>query len=74
MLIRKISIGSDYKNSMNYLVGQSVLNNAYKIHDITRESKGDVTIWIKSEDSGEIMRWKNFNSNMPISFEYNIDF
>jgi hypothetical protein len=74
MLIRKISIGSDYKNSMNYLVGQFVLNNTYKIHDITRESKGDVTIWIKSEESGEIMRWKNFNSNMPISFEYNIDF
>lgn len=74
MLIRKIAVGNDYKNSMNYLVGQSVLSNNYTINDITQDSDGSVSIWIRNQEKGEILRWKRFNANVPISFEFNIDF
>lgn len=74
MLIRKIAVGNDYKNSMNYLVGQSVLGNNYTISDITQDSDGSVSIWIRNQEKGEILRWKRFNANVPISFEFNIDF
>jgi hypothetical protein len=74
MLIRKIAVGSDYKNAMNYLVGQSVLGNNYTINDITQDSDGSVSIWIRNQEKGEILRWKRFNANVPISFEFNIDF
>lgn len=74
MIIRKISVGNDYKNSMNYLVGQSVLNNSYTIYDIKQDSDGSICIWIKNQEKGEVLRWKRFNANMPISFEFNIDF
>ena len=74
MIIRKISVGNDYKNSMNYLIGQSVLNNSYTIYDIKQEPDGSICIWIKNQEKGEVLRWKRFNPNMPISFEFNIDF
>jgi hypothetical protein len=76
MLIRKVSIGADYKASaMHYIVGQSVLNGSYQIHEI-KEDGGRVKIWISSGEEGqkEIVLWKCFNENMPVSFEYNIDF
>ena len=39
---------------------------------ITRvESKG-FKIWIQHKD--EILLWKEFNVNMPVSIEYNINF
>lgn len=74
MDIRKISIGSDYKSSaMHYLVGQSILGGSYTIHLIQRESRNDsIKIWIERQN--EILLWKEFNSNMPISIEYNINF
>ena len=74
MDIRKISIGSDYKSSaMHYLVGQSILGGSYTIHLIQYESSSDsIKIWIESQN--EILLWKEFNSNMPISIEYNINF
>ena len=74
MLVRKIAVGNDYKNSMNYIVGQSILNNMYTIFEIRREADGSVCIWIRNDERGEILRWKMFSANMPISFEYNIDF
>ena len=44
-MIRKISIGADYKSSaMHYVRGT------------------------------EVFLWKEFNPNMPISIEYNINF
>ena len=70
-LIRKISIGQDYKNeAMHYSVGQSV----YGGHEITDilEKEGQYEIYIKKE--GEIKPWKTFNSNMAISVEYNLDY
>jgi ABC-type ATPase involved in cell division len=74
MDIRKISIGSDYKSSaMHYLVGQSILGGSYTIHLIQYESSSDsIKIWIERQN--EILLWKEFNSNMPISIEYNINF
>lgn len=74
MEIRKISIGADYKNSsMHYIYGQEVLNGQYLIHLIQFDiSDQSYKIWI--ERDGEILLWKKFNGNMPVSIEYNINF
>ena len=73
-LIRKISIGADYKgSSMHYIVGQSVLNGQYKIHLIDLDVKTDC-YYIYIERHDEVKMWKMFNKNMPVSIEYNIDF
>jgi hypothetical protein len=74
MDIRKISVGPDYKSgAMHYIVGQSVLNDTYKIHLIQYESNVHCyRIWIES-DKSEVKLWKEFR-DMPISIEYNINF
>jgi hypothetical protein len=72
MQIRKISIGADYKNSaMHYIVGQDVLGGAHKIH-LIKEEQGTFKVWI--EQKNEVMLWKSFGPNMPVSVEYNINF
>jgi hypothetical protein len=74
MDIRKISIGPNYKSdAMHYIVGQEVLGGKYFIHLIQYVERSDsIKIWIQKE--GEILLWKEFNSNMPVSIEYNINF
>lgn len=72
MVIRKISVGSDYKNAMNYMHNQSVLQGNYKIHLIRQTEAGDIEIFIEAND--EVVLWKKINSNMPFLIEYNIDF
>ena len=74
MVIRKISVGPDYKSgAMHYLVGQEILNGKYFIHLIQHvESSGSIKIWIQRKD--EILLWKEFNSHIPVSIEYNINF
>ena len=74
MDIRKISIGPNYKSdAIHYIVGQDVLGGKYYIHLIQYVERSDsVKIWIQRE--GEILLWKEFNSNMPVSIEYNINF
>ena len=74
MDIRKISIGPNYKSdAMHYIVGQQVLGGKYFIHLIQYIERSDsIKIWIQTE--GEILLWKEFNSNMPVSIEYNINF
>lgn len=72
MIIRKISVGADYKNAMNYLHGQEVLRGEYTIDLIIMRDNGFIEIWIKN-NSG-VLLWKSFNSNMPVSIEYDIDF
>lgn len=70
-LIRKISIGTDYKvNAMHYAVGQEVYGG-HTIIDI--EEKADHYV-VKIEKDNEVKPWKTFNKNMGISVEYNIDF
>jgi hypothetical protein len=72
MDIRKISIGPDYKSSaMHYLLGQEILNGNFLIHLIKQE-EDSIVIYIQKED--EVLLWKRFNSSMPISIEYNINF
>ena len=74
MDIRKISIGPNYKSdAMHYIVGQEVLGGKYFIHLIQYVDRSDsIKIWIQRE--GEILLWKEFNSNIPVSIEYNINF
>jgi hypothetical protein len=70
-VIRKITIGKDYKNdAMHYAVGQNVYGG-HTIADIIEEetkysiyiSKGNVKI-----------PWKEFNKNMAISIEYDLEY
>ncbi len=72
-LIRKISIGADYKNeAMHYSVGQQVYGG-HCISDILHDQKdGSYNIYI--EKNNEVIPWKKFNSNMAISIEYNLEY
>jgi hypothetical protein len=73
MEIRKISIGPDYKGgAMHYIVGQKILNDTNEIHLIKLEdSTQSIKIYIINE-ANEIILWKEFTHNIPISIEYNI--
>jgi|TARA_R100001510_G_C7652620_1_gene210498 hypothetical protein len=75
MEIRKISIGADYKSSaMHYIVNQVVLGGSYHIHLIKHDSESNsIKIWVENS-SQEVYLWKEFNPNMPVSIEYNINF
>ena len=75
MDIRKISIGTDYKsNAMHYIVGQKVLGDTNEIHLIRyNEKQNSFKIYIINVKN-EIVLWKEFNSQIPISIEYNINF
>ena len=73
MDIRKVSIDSDYKASMHYIVGQEVLNGVYVIHLIKKDSTRD-SIVIYIQGNSEIIMWKEFTASMPVSIEYNINF
>ena len=70
-LIRKISIGKDYKNeAMHYSVGQEV----YGGHTICNiiEDTDKYSIYIKKEK--DVLIWKDFNKNMAVSVEYNLQY
>jgi|TARA_R100001509_G_scaffold56275_1_gene31142 hypothetical protein len=70
-LVRKISIGRDYKNdAMHYSVGQEVYGN-HIISDIV-ESENKFSIFIKKD--GNVLPWKDFNKNMAIAVEYNLEY
>lgn len=73
MIIRKVSIGPDYKNgAMHYVHGQVVANGAYVICEIFHDNDG-VVIYVKNERN-EIMKWKKFSAFMPCVVEYNLEF
>ena len=70
-LIRKISIGKDYKNdAMHYSVGQEVYGG-HQIDSIIEETDKFCIYIIKNN---EILPWKDFNKNMGVSVEYNLDY
>lgn len=73
--IRKISIGADYKSgAMHYILNQEIFGGTHMIHLIKKnESNQSLTIFIENK-KGEIFLWKEFNSSMPVSIEYNIYF
>ncbi|MAO21429.1 MAG: hypothetical protein CMJ25_11825 [Phycisphaerae bacterium] len=72
-IIRKISIGSDYKNeAMHYAIGQQVYGG-HTISAILFENEDDsYNIHIKKQN--EILPWKKFNKNMAISVEYDLEY
>jgi len=70
-LIRKISIGRDYKNdAMHYSVGQEVYGN--HIIDSIVEEEDNHSIYITK--AKEVLPWKDFNKNMAIAVEYNLQY
>jgi|TARA_R100000353_G_scaffold136598_1_gene97009 hypothetical protein len=70
-LIRKISIGKDYKNeAMHYSVGQEVYGG-HTIVDILEEDD-KFSIYIQKGD--DVIPWKDFNKNMAIAVEYNLEY
>lgn len=70
-LIRKISIGRDYKNdAMHYSVGQEVYGG-HTIDNILEE-EDKYSIYIKK--GSELLPWKDFNKNMAVAVEYNLEY
>ena len=68
-IIRKISIGKDYKNdAMHYSVGQEVYGGHTIVNIIEEEEK--YSIYIQKGDL--VMPWKDFNKNMAVSIEYDL--
>ena len=72
-VIRKISIGADYKNeAMHYSVNQEVYGGHKISHILFEEFDNSYNIYIKKSD--EVMPWKKFNSHMAISVEYDLEY
>jgi len=70
-LIRKNSIGANYKNdAMHYAVGQEVYGG-HTICDIVEEET-KFSIYIKKNK--DVLAWKDFNKNMAVSVEYNLEY
>jgi len=72
-VIRKISIGSDYKNdAMHYSVGQEVYGGHTICVILNIEINCDYSIYIKKNN--EVLPWKKFNSNMAIAVEFDLKY
>ena len=70
-LIRKISVGKDYKNdAMHYAVGQEVYGG-HKICDIIEEET-KFSVYIRKDK--DVLPLKDFNKNMAVSVEYNLEY
>ena len=72
-IIRKISIGADYKNdAMHYSIGQQVYGGHIINNIVFDEKDNSYNIYIKKQE--DVMPWKKFNSNMAISVEYDLEY
>ena len=70
-LIRKIRVGKDYKfDAMHYAVGQEVYGG-HIISDIIEEDD-KYSVYIKKNK--DVLPWKDFNKNMAVSVEYNLEY
>lgn len=67
-MIRKISIGVDYKDAMHYMVGQNFGRNTIEV--IRKISAQHYEIWIRTEDN-EVVLWKEV-VNAPVVVEMDI--
>jgi hypothetical protein len=73
--IRKISVGPDYKGgAMHYIVGQKILNETNEIHLIKYDADHQSFKIYIINDGNEVILWKEFNSTIPVSVEYNINY
>ena len=72
-VIRKISIGSEYKNdAMHYSLGQEVYGG-HNISEILYEEE-DQPYNIFTTKNKELLPWNKFNCNMAISVEYDLNY
>jgi hypothetical protein len=72
-IIRKISIGSDYKNdAMHYSIGQEVYGGHTICDIISDELEGEYSIFIQKNN--EVLPWKKFNRNMAIAVEFDLKY
>jgi len=72
-VIRKISIGVDYKNeAMHYSIGQQVYGGHEIAYIVVNEEDNSYNVYIRKKD--EVMPWKKFNHNMAISVEYDLEY
>ena len=70
-LIRKISVGKDYKNeAMHYSVDQEVYGG--HVIDCIVEEDDKQSVFIKK--GNDVLPWKDFNKNMAIAVEYNLEY
>ena len=70
-LVRKISIGKDYKNdAMHYSVGQEVYGGHTIVSIIEEEDKYSIYI----EKNKEVLPWKEFNKYMAIAVEFVLEY
>jgi hypothetical protein len=66
-----ITIGKDYKiDAMHYSVGQDVYGG-HTICDIIEEEE---KYSIYNKKGNDVLPWKDFNKNMAISIEYNLEY
>jgi hypothetical protein len=72
-VIRKISIGVDYKNeAMHYSVGQQVYGGHEIAYILVSDEDHSYNVYIKKDN--EVMPWKKFNHNMAVSVEYDLEY
>jgi hypothetical protein len=71
MVIRKISIGLDYKNAMHYYQGQPVVGGKYTIEYIEQVSENYYRIFVRGDDG--VFQWKKI-INMPVVEEADLNF
>lgn len=70
-LIRKISIGRDYKSdAMHYSIGQEVYGGHIIENIIEEENR--FSVYIKKDS--ELMPWKDFYKTMSIAIEYDLQY
>ena len=70
-VVRKISIGRDYKNdAMHYSVGQDVYGGHTIVNIIEEDNKYSIYI----QKGKEILPWKEFNKNMAIAVEFDLEY
>jgi hypothetical protein len=70
-VIRKISVGPDYKNSMHYILDSGCIGDSHRIYEIKMREINEYEIWIINKKD-EIQLWKRV-VNQPVQIEYHIE-